>query len=1106
MKNDFHVFSRLFAKPIAEQLFKTIFSARLGLALCVALFTTSAAFARTIDLSTEPPSAGDTILVKNGDVLTDTLDGSERPYKVVVASGASVTLNNAAINGITTNENYTWAGISCLGNCDILLAEGSKNYVHGFNKAPGIFVPQKATLTIDGDGELEAVGDWSATGIGGGMIGDLRKSGSIVINGGTINATGDYGAGIGCGPAGSGESSCEDIVINGGNIKAQSLHYGAGIGGGYGSSGGNITITGGTIEASCGFVGAGIGAGNTGKVKNILITGGTVSAMGANYAVGIGAASGGSCGNITIGENVTQVTATKGKNASYCVGGYSGNVGVITVSGVVTGNISSSPFVYPQKTYTVVFDKNEGSGEMANQTAYYDSELPLSLNTYTREGYLFAGWNTQPDGSGDAYTDGAKVLNLANANETVTLYAQWFNGDVSMLKIDIVVENGMVLKGKLSSNVSISIAADAEVTLDGLTIEGVDDENFMWAGISCNGNCKINLAEGSKNVVKGFDYRFPGIFFNTRSTLTIDGNGSLEASSNGQGAGIGAASVSWGYCGNVVIEGGNITATGGRYAAGIGGSRESNCGNIVIKGGNITATGGDNSAGIGASYESNCGNIVIEGGNITATGGGDYSAGIGGGYRGSCINIEIKGGVVNAQGSWGGAGIGSGSNGACGNIKIADGSITAIGGAGIGCGDYASCGNIEITGGSISASAIYLGREGAGIGCGKKSTCGNIDIKGGSIIAKGVYTNLGLGCNDNTSCGYVAISGEKTRVTAIKGEHATYSIGLNENFSAEGTEIEGLLEGPIVTSPYVYPPLLRITEKDGKKYASINGAYDGLDAFAIEENIEVENVVFDRTFPKGAYSTTVLPFSVNTEKVDGLDAVLRYNGIGKDKNNNDAIRMKVVWATSDWVARNQITDGKGNLMQYAHTDLAANTPYLMQMNSETFKVNGNVTIVPTAEAVTKFDEWEWEFRGTWQYKKWNAGDSELGYAYGFAASDATGISVGDFVKVGEGAWISPLRAYLVSNNIPVQAIRANGNYVMRPSAVRKELPELMSVVVDNEDGNEEHTTVIGHFNTRTGEFRMNNAATKRTFDVKGRNVGDKANKARGAFYGKKVLK
>ena len=99
-----------------------------------------------------------------------------------------------------------------------------------------------------------------------------------------------------------------------------------------------------------------------------------------------------------------------------------------------------------------------------------------------------------------------------------------------------------------------------------------------------------------------------------------------------------------------------------------------------------------------------------------------------------------------------------------------------------------------------------------------------------------------------------------------------------------------------------------------------------------------------------------------------------------------------------------------------------------------------------------------------------------------------------------------MRAYLVSNNIPAQGIRANGNYVTRPSVVRKELPELMSVIVDNEDGNEKQTTVIGHFNTRTGEFKMNRSAGARTYDLKGRYVGDKANKARGAYYGKNVKK
>ena len=47
------------------------------------------------------------------------------------------------------------------------------------------------------------------------------------------------------------------------------------------------------------------------------------------------------------------------------------------------------------------------------------AEMALPLNTYTRDGYKFDSWNTEADGSGTAYADGATVP--ANA----ILYAQW---------------------------------------------------------------------------------------------------------------------------------------------------------------------------------------------------------------------------------------------------------------------------------------------------------------------------------------------------------------------------------------------------------------------------------------------------------------------------------------------------------------------------------------------------------------------------------------------------------------------------------------------------------------------------------------------------------
>jgi uncharacterized repeat protein (TIGR02543 family) len=69
--------------------------------------------------------------------------------------------------------------------------------------------------------------------------------------------------------------------------------------------------------------------------------------------------------------------------------------------------------------YTVTFDANGGTGTMANQTA--SSTTNLTLNTFTRAGFTFAGWNTAADGSGTAYADGASFPFTANT----TLYAQW---------------------------------------------------------------------------------------------------------------------------------------------------------------------------------------------------------------------------------------------------------------------------------------------------------------------------------------------------------------------------------------------------------------------------------------------------------------------------------------------------------------------------------------------------------------------------------------------------------------------------------------------------------------------------------------------------------
>ena len=193
--------------------------------------------------------------------------------------------------------------------------------------------------------------------------------------------------------------------------------------------------------------------------------------------------------------------------------------------------------------------------------------------------------------------------------------------NLANLTANYTAENGDILTGTLAGNYKISIKAGATVTLDNVTINGSNNSSYQWAGINPEGDATIIL-EGA-NTVKGFYGDYPGIHSAVGHTLTIKGTGSLNASSNGWGTGIGGGcDIS---CGNIVIQGGTIVAIGGT-GAGIGsGQGTGACGDITISGGTITATGGYNRPGIGTNYSlSNCGNIEITTGitKVTANKGG----------------------------------------------------------------------------------------------------------------------------------------------------------------------------------------------------------------------------------------------------------------------------------------------------------------------------------------------------------------------------------------------------------------------------------------------------------------------------------------------------
>jgi uncharacterized repeat protein (TIGR02543 family) len=82
---------------------------------------------------------------------------------------------------------------------------------------------------------------------------------------------------------------------------------------------------------------------------------------------------------------------------------------------------------FAPNTYNVAFNANGGTGEdMGNQFFTYGESQSLYPNLFQLKGYVFTGWNTNKDGSGTMYADGAEVKNLTQSvGGTVNLYAQW---------------------------------------------------------------------------------------------------------------------------------------------------------------------------------------------------------------------------------------------------------------------------------------------------------------------------------------------------------------------------------------------------------------------------------------------------------------------------------------------------------------------------------------------------------------------------------------------------------------------------------------------------------------------------------------------------------
>ena len=389
-------------------------------------------------------------------------------------------------------------------------------------------------------------------------------------------------------------------------------------------------------------------------------------------------------------------------------------------------------------------------------------------------------------------------------------------------------------EGASSNTVTIEANGEndkVEVTLKDVNIEATGDK----AAVSVTGKGDTNIELNGDNKLKSGAYH-AGLEHNqtpTSGELTIqdkDKNGNLTATGGEYGAGIGG---SIGNAGQVTITGGNITATGGESGAGIGGGCYGGAtikitGDAVIK----NVTGGEYGAGIGGGYNGD-GDVTISGNaKIENAQGGNNGSGIGGGESGNGdVTISGNAKIENAQGGNNGSGIGGGHYGK-GDVTIEENATVnatgGVGSAGIGGGadarnDKDGNGN-QITiksneSGSPTVNAVggtdkMVVIGGAGIGSGVGDAKANITLEGKvTIVAKGGEGNAAIG-DMNGEQEFNGLDGSITRYDS-EGNDITLPTDPGYPVPADTSSSGGGSAAP--SAPASPLPGLTVTDKDGQR-------------------------------------------------------------------------------------------------------------------------------------------------------------------------------------------------------------------------------------------------------------------------------------------------
>jgi hypothetical protein len=377
------------------------------------------------------------------------------------------------------------------------------------------------------------------------------------------------------------------------------------------------------------------------------------------------------------------------------------------------------PVISDPPSYTVVYDKNGGSGTMENSVHIIGSAKNLNANTFIRTDYTFMGWAELPLGA-VKYIDGQSVSDLSTvAGVTVRLYAVWK-----------ILVPGASLAGKLAwlqtnaqSNTDYTIAINANEWIEpavlsysgktniGITLVGTVTE---WdIGLLSNGamftvNAEVTLTLGNNITLRGRSN-------NNTSLVRINSGGTLIMNVGSHITGNTTSSGIWyeGYGGGVFVGyNGTFTMNGGTISGNFASSNDlcDGGGVFVNSNGTFTMNGGTIS-GNAASYSG--GGVCLEGGTFTMSGGeisGNTASSSGGGvYITSNLMGVVSSGTFTMSGGEISGNTASGSGGGVyvsvyTTFTMSGGEISGNTASGSGGGVYVDRGTFHIVTGTVYGS------------------------------------------------------------------------------------------------------------------------------------------------------------------------------------------------------------------------------------------------------------------------------------------------------------------------------------------------------------------------------------------------------------------